>query len=84
MSAYITVTLIGKLPRKRRGTDEVKHEIRVLQYPDEKTAEYLLREMYPSATLVGMATPAAYGYPAGGLTAANLKHTPIRRQRSKR
>lgn len=80
MSAYITVVLVGRLPRKRNGTDEVKHQIRVLQYPDEATAEYLLKEIYPSATLVGMVTPAAHGYPAKGLTVANLKHTPLRRQ----
>lgn len=80
MSAYITVVLIGKLPRKRNGTDEVKHQIRVLQYPDEATAEYLLKEIYPSATLVGMATPAAHGYPPKGLTSEHLRHTPLRRQ----
>lgn len=80
MSAYITVVLIGKLPRKRNGTDEVKHQIRVLQYPDEATAEYLLQEIWPSAKLVGIATPAAHGYPAKGLTSEHLRHTPLRRQ----
>ena len=78
MSAYISMTIVGKLPRKRNGSDEVTVPIRVLATPDDAAAEWLLHERYPSAEFVGVVTNAAVRYPAE-ITAKHLARTPLRR-----
>lgn len=78
MSAYQNYVIVGRLPRKRKGTDMVQVPIRALVRPDEAAAEWLLHERYPSATFVETVTPARVRYPRE-ITVRHLLRTPLRR-----
>jgi hypothetical protein len=80
MAAYLTWTIIGRISRTRHGSDEVQILVRSIQRPDEQTAEWLLREKYPSAVVTNVVANAAHEYEP--ITAASLATTPVRRHRS--
>jgi hypothetical protein len=78
MSAYLNYEISGVNSRKQK----VSVRVRALTKPSQETAEWLLKEKYPSATEVKITIPAAHKYPkeeVSPIKVSTLATTPARR-----
>jgi hypothetical protein len=78
MSAYLTYEISGVNSRKQ----PVSVRVRALTKPSQETAEWILREKYPSAQDVEITIPAAHKYPKehiNPIKVSTLATTPARR-----